>query len=302
MRRLGFVFAFLCVVGCSSESTSTSTSTPQGSTGTTSTTTTATGSGGAGGAVGTGGAGGAGGATTTTTTGTTTGTTTTGTGGSGGATTTTGTGGAAGGPPLDGYGAISGACGEIDLDDLVDPQPEILENTVDFSGLAAFDVSLLSPDGQLMWEKGNLGGSSVLSEIMAFEMLQRCDGAKLLKTETEIDYDTSSKRTDILVEIDGEKVGVSVVRAMSYPEGAEYTLETATDKLQGKLSDILLSTASVSAADAWHKQILAVIAQTPDHAAKIEQAWAGLDAAVKADTIVAITVSEGTDQFLYYNQ
>ena len=240
---------------------------------------------------------------------TSTGTTSaTGSTGTGGATTGAGAGGAggsggsAGGPPLDGYGGIAGACGEIDLADLVSASPEVLENVVDFTGQPAFDVSSFSPEGQAMVAKGNLGGSSVYSEVMAFEMLRRCDGAKLIKTESEIAYDTSSKKTDLLVEIDGARVGVSVVRAMSYPEGTPYPVATAKSKLEGKLADILLSSASVSAADSWKKQILAVIAQTPDHAAAIQQAYATIDAATKADTIVAITVSEGTDQFLYYDK
>jgi hypothetical protein len=301
---------FLCLsllVACGGESGSSQSSSPlPGKTTSTSTASASGGAGGAGGVGGSGGAattshGGAGGAATTTTTTSTTSTTSTASGGAGGATGQGGAGGAAGGAPLAGYGAISGACGEIDLDDIVSPSPELLEAVVDFTGLPKFDPSLLTPEGKAMWDKGNLGGSSEASEVMAFEMLHRCDGAKLLKTETEIVYDTNSKKTDFLVEIDGDKVGVSVVRAMSYPEGSPYPLQTAIDHLKGKLSDILLSSASVSAQDAWKKQILAVLAQSPDHASAIQQAWDGLDAATKADTIVSITVTDGTDQFLYYN-
>ncbi len=45
-------------------------------------------------------------------------------------------------------------------------------------------------------------------------------GRDLFKGETEIVYDTNSKKTDLLVEIDGDKVGVGVVRAESYPKGS----------------------------------------------------------------------------------
>ena len=60
--------------------------------------------------------------------------------------------------------------------------------------------------------------------------------------------------------------------------------------------------ASVAPEDAWKKQILAVIAQTPEHAAAIADAYAMLDATTTADTIVLVTVTEGTDKFIYYGK
>lgn len=201
-----------------------------------------------------------------------------------------------------GYGALSGACGDLDLADLTSASPEFLQNTLDFSMSPVFNDQLLSPEGQAMVQKGNLGGNSLYSEIFAFEVLHRCDGASLLKTEAEIVYAINGKKTDILLSLDGEKVGVSVVRAMSYPEGAPYPADQALKVLEGKLSDILLSSANVAAEDTWKKQILSVIAQTPEHAKAIADAWTTLDGATKADTIVLVTVTEGADQFLYYNK
>jgi hypothetical protein len=241
----------------------------------------------------TGGTGGAGSAAVgvTTTAGNGTGSTSTGAASGGG-----------GDAKLDGYGALTGACGDIDLDDLTTAMPELLENTLDFSMSPMFSDMLLSAQGQEMVAKGNLGGNSLYSEIFAYEVLHRCDGASLVKTEAEIVYATEGKKTDILLAIDGEKVGVSVVRAMSYPEGAPYPAEQALKVLEGKLSDILLSSANVGAEDKWKKQILAVIAQTPEHAQAIADAWATIDAATKADTIVLVTVTEGDDHFIYYNK
>ena len=224
------------------------------------------------------------------------------TSGVGGASTSASTGGAGGGAPLDGYGVISGVCGDIDLEDIASAAPQLLEATLDFTNRPVFDPMLLTAEGQAMVAQGNLGGSSLYSEVFAFEMLERCDGAKLLKTEAEILYATNSKKTDILVEIDGQKVGVSVVRAMSYPEGAAYPVSQALTVLEGKLADILKSSASVAPEDAWKKQILSVLAQTPAHAMAIEEAYTMIDPATKADTIVAITVTEGTDQFIYYGK
>ena len=89
---------------------------------------------------------------------------------------------------------------------------------------------------------------------------------------------------------------------MSYPEGAPYPVDQALGVLEGKLSDIIQSSSLVAPEDAWPKQILAVIAQTQDHADAITAAYDMVDAATKADTIVYITVTEGDDAFIYYGQ
>lgn len=242
---------------------------------------------------------GAGGAPSSSSSAATTGaTTTSSTSASGGG----GQGGGGGGDPLDGYGALSGTCGEVDLDDLISEEPQVVENGLDFTARPAFDDMFLSAGGQEIVADGNLGGSSLYSEVFAYEVLYRCEGAALLKTEAEIVYTGPGKRTDLLVEIDGERVGVSVVRAMSFPEGSPYPIDQAYGVLEGKLSDILQSSALVAPEDAWPKQILAVIAQTPEHADAIAAAYDMVDAATKADTIVYVTVTGGDDGFIYYNQ
>lgn len=220
------------------------------------------------------------------------------TGGTGGA--TGGTGGATGGSgPVDGYGALS-MCPAIGVPDILSPDPAILQDLLDFTGYPVFDVSLLSPGGQAMYAAGNLNSSSLDSEVFAYEVLYRCDGAEFLKGEGQIVYAINGKKTDLLVDIGGQRVGVSVVRAESFPKGSPYPVDQAFAVLSGKLSDILQSTANVAPEDAWEKQILAVMAQTPDHALAIEQAYGMVDAATKSDTIVVITVTEGDDDFIYY--
>lgn len=221
-------------------------------------------------------------------------------GGTGGGGPGGGTGNGGAGGSADFYGALSGTCGEVNDDDVLSDDPQYLANAIDFSARAPFDVAYLTAGGLEIWNDGNLGGSSIHSEIFAYEVLSRCDGALLLKTEGEIVYQTPGKKTDLLVEIDGQRVGVSVVRAMSFPKGAPYPVAQAYDLLEGKLSDILESSVNVDPADAWPKQILSVIAQTPDHADALEAAWASIPAPVASDTIVFVTVTEGDDDFIYY--
>ncbi|MCY1009039.1 hypothetical protein OV079_26460 [Nannocystis pusilla] len=51
--------------------------------------------------------------------------------------------------------------------------------------------------------------------------------------------------------------------------------------------------------DAWVKQILSVVAYGPMHKESLLTAYAALDPAVKADTILVITVTDGDDAFIY---
>ncbi|MEO5727365.1 MAG: hypothetical protein ABI134_18025 [Byssovorax sp.] len=273
-------------LACSNDPASTSTTSASASA-----TTGSSGSGGAGGADATsssssaGGSGGAGGAATAT----------------GSTSSTGGSGGSGGGAsvPLAGFGEITGACGVLSAMDIQSSSPLLVRDAIDF-GMAVFDPTKLSPGGQTIYDQGNLGGSSLESEIISYEVLYRCELATLLKTEAQVLYQSSmGKKTDLLVSMDSFKVGVSVTRAYGFPPDAPYTVMQAHDLLVKKLSEIQLSTANVTPADAWKKQILHVIAYTSAHADAMEQAYAMVDPAVRADTVVLLTVTEGSDEFIY---
>lgn len=201
--------------------------------------------------------------------------------------------------PDPGLGVLSGDCGLIDAMELDSPSPFTFEGAIDF-GMVGFDYDMLTPEGQQVYDAGNLGGSSLESEVIAFEVLARCEGASLLATEAEIQYtDPMGIKTDILVEIDGRVVGVSVTRAVGFPFDAPYTELQAADLLTGKLEDILASTANVAPRDAWVKQILHVIAYADMHAQSIFAAYATLPPEITADTILVVTVTHGDDAFVY---
>jgi len=200
----------------------------------------------------------------------------------------------------EGFGVISGPCGELD-DELTSSEGAFFTNRIDF-GTDPYDdadYDRLTPGGREILDDGNAGGSSILSEVFSYEMLARCEGAVLLKTETEIVYDTPGKITDLLVEIDGHKIGVSVTRAVAFPFENPYSVEQARTLLEKKLQDIQASSANVSAEDAWVKQVLYVMAYGPGHAASLETAFGQIDASIRADTLLMVTVSDGDDAFLY---
>jgi hypothetical protein len=204
--------------------------------------------------------------------------------------------------PLAGFGAIGGECGVVTTSDLTSTAPRLVQGVLDFGATAysAAHLGELSAGGQHMIADDNLGGSSLISEVFAYEVLYRCELATLLKTEKEIGYaDGGTKKTDFLVAIDGLKIGVSVVRAYVYPGTTPIDVTQATGELTSKLSDIKLSTQYADPADAWVKQILAVIAYGPGDAASIATAWSGLDPSVQGDTLVVVTRTDGADTPLY---
>jgi hypothetical protein len=202
------------------------------------------------------------------------------------------------------FGELGGMCGVLDVPDLTGSAPRFVRASFTFARPFAdpADRPLLTPGGRHVIETPNAGGSSIYSEVFAYEQLARCELAPLVKTETEIVYDTPGKITDLSVNIDGIKIGVSVTRAFAFPLGTPYTVAQATPLIKRKLEDILVSTANVSAADRWQKQILAVLAYDDQAADVVLEAWNALDPAVKADSIVLVTVTHGADTFIYTNQ
>jgi hypothetical protein len=203
-----------------------------------------------------------------------------------------------------GFGELSGMCGVLGAPNLTNASPELFRATMTFARryVDPDDRPLLTPGGQRLASTPNAGGSSLLSEVFAYEELARCEHASLLKTETEIVYDTTGKITDLEVMMGQEKIGVSVVRAQTYPLGMPYPPDTATTLITRKLNDIKMSTANVSEADRWTKQVLAVLAWDSATADVVSQVWTSLPADVKADTIVIVTSTDGEDTFIYTNQ
>jgi hypothetical protein len=201
--------------------------------------------------------------------------------------------------PQPGFGAISGDCDVLDTE-LTDPAPSYFESAIDFA--AAYteaDLDQLTAGGQEIIADGNEGGSSLYSEVFAYEVLARCELAALTHTETEIEYDVVGPITDLRVTIDGLPLGVSVTRAVAFPFEDPYTVEQARDLLEDKLTDILESSANVAETHRWDKQILAVLAYAPGHAESLATAHAALDPSVTADTIVWVVVTNGADDFIY---
>ena len=166
-----------------------------------------------------------------------------------------------------------------------------------------FDKAFLSDGGDRILGTPNAGGSSIESEVMSFEILHYCEGATLLKTEKEITYGPvvdggPTTITDLLVEIDGRKVGVNPIRVYkpsNQPQPTEADIKTS---LEGKLNSIRGSSARVTPADKWVKQVMHVYTVSQANADTVMRVLPTIDAVIRADTVVMVTRSVGGG-FLY---
>lgn len=203
---------------------------------------------------------------------------------------------------IPGFGTIVGACGRIAPElDTATPSFFVVRFDLADDPYDDTDFSRLTAGAQGILTAGTVGGSSELSEALSYEVLARCEGARmLLAAEADVEYlPPTSKRTDFVAAFD-ETVGVSVARAVIFPGTAPYTLAEAQRVIGGKLDDIQDSTANVTNFT-WDKQILAVMAWDDVAADRVREAWDGFSAERRADTIVYVIVTDGMDRNLYFN-
>lgn len=204
------------------------------------------------------------------------------------------------GPFGDILGTLSGSCGEVRAE-LESATPSSKVDTLTFVAGETYDKASLSSGGQKLFDTPNAGGSSGESEVMSFEVLHYCEGATLLKTETEVTYNGSQGSiTDILVEINGKKVGVSVTRAYKPAnQGAQSDAEIKA-LLEKKLQGINESSSRVAPADKWVKQVLHVLASTQASVEGIQRVLPTISAQLRSNTIVLVTKTIGGG-FVYCN-
>lgn len=200
-------------------------------------------------------------------------------------------------------GTLAGTCGTL-RGMLHSPMPSYIENTLTFTTSERYARDQLSPGGQRLFDTPNAGGSSAESEVMSLEVLHYCEGAELLRTETEIRYQPpddsgANSITDILVTVGGERVGVSVTRVYR-PAPMMVTEAIAREIIIGKLQGINRSSVRVLPKDRWVKQVLHVFVADPAVMPLVRSAWMSIDAATRADTVVVVTLTRGGG-FVYCN-
>ncbi|THD21237.1 hypothetical protein D915_007895 [Fasciola hepatica] len=133
-----------------------------------------------------------------------------------------------------------------------------------FTGQLTFRDLHFSKQALRMLNTPNAGGSSILSEVLSFEVLSRYLRAELYKMETEIQYfPKGGPMTDYVISVPRwsknprtrtlMRIAVSVVRLMTGP-GQIYTLSDAERILHKKLRGIIQSNKTCQ--ECWHQQLL----------------------------------------------
>ncbi len=209
-----------------------------------------------------------------------------------------------GGPANDTIlGTLFGACPSLGPS-LGSSAPSLVRNELRFMSPERYERAALSPGGQRIFDTPNAGGSSIESEVMAYEVLHHCEGASLAATETEVRYQPPDDGgpntiTDLVVTLGGRRIGVSVTRVYR-PAPMMLSDADVRAQLVTKLQGINRSSVRVLPSDRWVKQILSVFVANPTVAAQIERVWPTIDAPTRADTIVLVTATQGGG-FIYCN-
>ena len=166
-----------------------------------------------------------------------------------------------------------------------------------------------SPDASRMLTIPNAGGSSLVSEVLAFELLARAFGASLERTELELAYTRGSKMTDFaIVLFGGYPLGVSVTRAYKWhgaqgqsrddlstncaPSGLEPA--EARRLLIKKLAGINSSSQNVQNYR-WRKQLLLVWCFNHRDAMLLDRIYQELPASLRANTVLLLTRCDGVN-------
>lgn len=156
----------------------------------------------------------------------------------------------------------------------------------------------LSSGATKMLNTPNAGGNSVWSEVLSYEILHANYSAVLRRTEMEIEYWPESKITDYSITVLGRHIGVSVTRAINFPDLAKkhkavFTSEEASRLLTKKLYGIVASSSAV--VDKWEKQILHIWTTSPTAANMVMQEYPNVSEELRSNTVVLLTLAKNVD-------
>ncbi len=120
----------------------------------------------------------------------------------------------------------------------------------------------------------NAGGSSAYSEALSIEYFIRKFGARDVIYENQVSYWIKFKMCDFICAINGERIGISVTRAMCYDSGRKvgttqdhhenkpFTNDDAFVLLKKKIEGLIIAKTGVSECHSFYKSILHIWCQS----------------------------------------
>jgi len=162
------------------------------------------------------------------------------------------------------------------------------------------------PDALRSLTVANAGGKSEVSEALSIQYFYEKYAATNILLEKEVDYRFyNCKMVDFVCSIGEVRLGVSVTRAMGFPNPEKFEMENAEHLLRKKLFGLIVARNAVNKQHRFFKSILHVFCQTPHIAELLTEAYAALDINdfgldIRGAVILRLTIS--TDPRIYNNK
>lgn len=165
-----------------------------------------------------------------------------------------------------------------------------------FTAFSSYLQFLLGHDATRVRTESNAGGTSTVSESLSVEYFVRRFQAKDIVTEMEVEYCSLNwKKVDYICTIYGQRVGVSVTRAMSFPNPSDFSTQMAYKLLHKKLFGLVVARHGVSKRHNFSQCILHVWCETPETSCILQQEYEGVskELDIVNDVIMVLTVAKG---------
>ena len=107
----------------------------------------------------------------------------------------------------------------------------------------------------------NAGGKSDISEMFSIDYFSRVYDSSNVILEKEVNYWIDYKMVDFICTINNHRIGVSVARAMGYPNPNKFNKDMAKRLLYKKLSGLIIARNGVAKCQSFYKSILHIWCQ-----------------------------------------
>jgi len=152
-------------------------------------------------------------------------------------------------------------------------------------------VDDLCSDAKKIYVEPNAGGNSENSESLSMDILHELYGGCDVRTEMNIEYfDSNWKKCDFLCSIFNQNWGVSVTRAMSFPDPNAFTKEEAKKLLTRKLQGLIVAKQGILINDNFLRSILHIWCETARTAGLIIEAYSELSDENRDNIGVVLTI------------
>ena len=142
----------------------------------------------------------------------------------------------------------------------------------------------------------NAGGNSKYSEALSIQYFRERFRARNFILEMEIKYWIDYKMCDFICEIKGNRVGVSVSRAMGFPKSSDFTHEIAYNLLCKKLHGLVIASRGICEKQEFFVSVLHIFCQDQRVADIVRDIYPTIlsedDSNTIKDVIMILTVCE----------